>query len=113
MTAIVCSKCAEGRPSSVTTVHPSSRTFTFSLPRLIIGSIAITKPGFTLRPLATLDVVQYRRIFMEGAADAMATKLADDSKVMFVGECLNRSGYIRKEITRARRLRSLYKEPVP
>src|SRR5688572_3503879 len=52
VTAIVCSKCAEGRPSSVTTVQPSSRTFTFSVPRLIIGSIAMTRPGLTLYPFA-------------------------------------------------------------
>src|SRR4051812_46107413 len=41
----VCSKCAEGRPSLVTTVHPSLNISTVGLPALTIGSIAIVIPG--------------------------------------------------------------------
>jgi hypothetical protein len=40
--ATVCSKWAEGRPSLVTTVHPSESCLVSCLPRFIMGSIAIT-----------------------------------------------------------------------
>src|SRR5688500_20321912 len=41
----VCSKCAEGSPSRVTTVHPSFNISTAGFPALTIGSIAIVIPG--------------------------------------------------------------------
>src|SRR5258707_14262384 len=47
----VCSKWAEGIPSAVRTVHPSSSNFTSEAPILIIGSIARLMAAFNLRPL--------------------------------------------------------------
>src|SRR2546423_9202170 len=41
----VCSKCAEGSPSAVRTVHPSSSNLTSDVPILIIGSIARVMPA--------------------------------------------------------------------
>ena len=48
---IVCSKCAEGMPSAVQTVQPSSRNLTEAVPELIIGSIASVMPAFNFGPL--------------------------------------------------------------
>ncbi len=42
VTAIVCSKWAEGFRSRVTTVHPSESSCVFRVPMLIMGSIAMT-----------------------------------------------------------------------
>src|SRR6266436_4526681 len=50
----VCSKCAEGIPSAVRTVHPSSSNLTSAVPRLIIGSIASVIPAFNFGPLPRL-----------------------------------------------------------
>src|SRR5881396_24781 len=50
----VCSKCAEGIPSAVRTVHPSSSNFTSEAPILIIGSIASVMPAFSFGPLPRL-----------------------------------------------------------
>src|SRR4029453_3571641 len=50
----VCSKCAEGRPSAVTTVQPSSSNLTSEVPMLIIGSIASVIPAFNFGPLPRL-----------------------------------------------------------
>jgi hypothetical protein len=50
----VCSKCAEGIPSAVRTVHPSSSNLTSEVPMLIIGSIASVMPAFTFGPLPRL-----------------------------------------------------------
>src|SRR5215475_9335215 len=50
----VCSKCAEGRPSAVHTVQPSSSNRTSELPMLIIGSIASVMPVFNFGPLPRL-----------------------------------------------------------
>src|SRR5581483_8984163 len=47
----VCSKCADGFPSRVTTVHLSSSTRTPAVPMLTMGSIASVMPGFSLGPL--------------------------------------------------------------
>src|ERR1700755_310714 len=47
----VCSKCAEGIPSAVRTVHPSSSNLTSEVPMLIIGSIARVIPAFSFGPL--------------------------------------------------------------
>src|SRR5205809_7146724 len=41
----VCSKWADGIPSAVRTVHPSSRNLTSDVPILIIGSIASVMPA--------------------------------------------------------------------
>src|SRR5204862_7168221 len=49
-TATVCSKCAEGDPSSVTTVHLSSTVRISGPPTFTIGSIAIVIPGTSLGP---------------------------------------------------------------
>src|SRR6476659_7630024 len=48
---IVCSKCADGLPSAVQTVHPLSRNLTEAVPELIIGSIARVIPAFNLGTL--------------------------------------------------------------
>src|SRR5580765_3401698 len=48
---IVCSKCADGIPSAVQTVQPSSRNLTEAVPELIIGSIASVMPAFNFGPL--------------------------------------------------------------
>src|SRR6201987_2588302 len=50
----VCSKCAEGRPSAVHTVQPSSSNRTSDVPPLIIGSIASVIPAFNFGPLPRL-----------------------------------------------------------
>src|SRR5438477_7984749 len=50
----VCSKWAEGIPSAVRTVHPSSSNFTSDAPILIIGSIASVMPAFNFGPLPRL-----------------------------------------------------------
>src|SRR2546425_6024499 len=50
----VCSKCAEGIPSAVRTVQPSSSNLTSDVPMLIIGSMASVIPGFNFGPLPRL-----------------------------------------------------------
>src|SRR5436189_1400359 len=50
----VCSKCAEGIPSAVRTVQPSSSNRTSDAPMLIIGSIASVIPAFNFGPLPRL-----------------------------------------------------------
>jgi len=50
----VCSKCADGIPSAVRTVHPSSSNLTSDMPILIIGSIARVMPAFNFGPLPRL-----------------------------------------------------------
>src|SRR5450755_3223050 len=50
----VCSKWAEGKPSEVQTVQPSSNNRTPAPPRLIIGSIARVMPGLRRGPLPRL-----------------------------------------------------------
>src|SRR3989454_12743540 len=50
----VCSKCAEGMPSAVRTVHPSSSSLASDVPMLIIGSIASVIPAFNFGPLPRL-----------------------------------------------------------
>src|SRR5258708_19596511 len=47
----VCSKCAEGVPSAVRTVHPSSSNLTSDVPILIIASIPTVIPAFIFCPL--------------------------------------------------------------
>src|SRR5467141_2714446 len=47
----VCSKWAEGIPSAVHAVHPSSNNLTAAVPKLIIGSIASVIPAFSRGPL--------------------------------------------------------------
>src|SRR5881394_1379696 len=54
VTRTVCSKCAEGIPSAVRTVHPSSSNLTSEVPILIIGSIASVMPAFSFGPLPRL-----------------------------------------------------------
>src|SRR5213596_1437554 len=48
---IVCSKCADGIPSAVHTVQPSSSNLTEAVPELIIGSMASVIPAFNRGPL--------------------------------------------------------------
>src|SRR5262245_24829029 len=48
--AIPCSTCADGKPSSVTTVQPSDNTLVWCLPKFTIGSIAKTIPSFRTGP---------------------------------------------------------------
>src|SRR2546422_2576240 len=50
----VCSKCAEGIPSAVRTVQPSSSNLTSDVPILIIGSMARVMPAFNFGPLPRL-----------------------------------------------------------
>ena len=50
----VCSKCAEGIPSAVRTVQPSSSNLTAAVPKLIIGSIASVIPARNFGPLPRL-----------------------------------------------------------
>src|SRR6266436_180820 len=50
----VCSKCAEGIPSAVRTVQPSSSNRTAAVPKLIIGSIASVIPALSRGPLPRL-----------------------------------------------------------
>src|SRR2546425_12936622 len=50
VTSTVCSKCALGAPSAVTTVQPSLNICTALPPALIIGSIAMVMPGFNFAP---------------------------------------------------------------
>src|SRR5579884_3281152 len=50
----VCSKWAEGSPSAVRTVQPSSSNFTSDEPMLIIGSMARVMPSLSLGPLPRL-----------------------------------------------------------
>src|SRR5262245_2918353 len=54
VTRTVCSKCADGRPSAVHTVQPSSSNLTSEVPMLIIGSIASVIPAFNFGPLPRL-----------------------------------------------------------
>ena len=48
VTKTVCSKCADGEWSAVTTVQSSSNTFTVAQPMLTIGSIASVIPALNL-----------------------------------------------------------------
>src|SRR6059058_3038780 len=50
----VCSKWADGRPSAVHTVQPSSSNRTSEVPMLIIGSMASVMPAFNFGPLPCL-----------------------------------------------------------
>src|SRR5438046_4656413 len=50
----VCSKCAEGSPSAVRTVQPSSSKRTAAVPMLIIGSMARVIPALSRGPLPRL-----------------------------------------------------------
>src|SRR5246127_3334543 len=50
----VCSKCAEGIPSAVRTVQPSSSNLTSEGPMLIIGSMASVIPALSFGPLPRL-----------------------------------------------------------
>ena len=50
----VCSKCADQRPSAVTTVQSSSSVTVASEPRLNMGSSARAIPCFSLNPLPAL-----------------------------------------------------------
>src|SRR6184192_3564079 len=50
----VCSKCAEGIPSAVRTVQPSSSSLTSEVPMLIIGSMASVMLAFSFGPLPRL-----------------------------------------------------------
>src|SRR5438034_10624908 len=50
----VCSKCAEGIPSVVRTVQPSSSNLTSDLPMFIIGSLASVFLAFNFEPLPRL-----------------------------------------------------------
>src|SRR5260370_21855458 len=50
----VCSKCADGIPSAVRTVQPSSRSLTAAVPRVFIGSISSVIPPFNFGPLPRL-----------------------------------------------------------
>src|SRR5215468_897985 len=50
VTSTVCSKWADGAPSTVTAVHSSSRMRTPGAPRFTIGSIAKTMPGTSRGP---------------------------------------------------------------
>src|SRR5215472_6767942 len=50
----VCSKCADGSPSAVHTVQPSSSNRTSDVPTLIIGSMASVMPAFNFGPLPRL-----------------------------------------------------------
>src|SRR5215207_1852167 len=45
VTATVCSQCAAREPSAVTTVHSSSSTTVFVVPRVSMGSMASTEPA--------------------------------------------------------------------
>src|SRR4051812_5673391 len=51
---IVCSKWAEGVPSAVQTVQPSSSSRTEAVPKLTIGSIANVMPARSFGPLPRL-----------------------------------------------------------
>src|SRR5439155_23239731 len=50
----VCSKCAEGMPSAVRTVQPSSSNQTAAAPKLIIVSIESVIPARSFGPLPRL-----------------------------------------------------------
>src|SRR5664280_2778975 len=50
VTAMVCSKWADSRPSAVTTLHPSSRSRVAGPPALTIGSMAKTMPDRRVGP---------------------------------------------------------------
>src|SRR6266436_3667534 len=50
----VCSKCAEGIPSAVRTVQPSSSSLTSEVPMLIIGSMASVMPALNFGPVPRL-----------------------------------------------------------
>src|SRR5438093_590305 len=58
VTRTVCSKWADGIPSAVRTVHPSSSNLTSATPILIIGSIARVIPALDFGPLAA-DAVHH------------------------------------------------------
>src|SRR5437899_4988574 len=50
----VCSKWADGIPSAVHAVQPSSNNLTLAVPKLIMGSIASVIPAFRRGPLLRL-----------------------------------------------------------
>src|SRR5437588_8293600 len=50
----VCSKWADGIPSAVHAVQPSSNNLTLAAPKLIMGSIASVIPAFRRGPLLRL-----------------------------------------------------------
>ena len=51
---IVCSACADGEPSSVRTVQPSSATYTSPRPAAMIGSTVITRPSVSSGPFQAM-----------------------------------------------------------
>ncbi len=80
MTATENSKWAAILPSSVLAVQPSSSIFTRQLPAVIIGSMAMTSPGFINLPTSGHSIVRNLGVLMEVATDTVADEIANDSE---------------------------------
>ena len=71
----VCSKCAEGAPSAVFTVHPSASVADSPDPPEMTGSIEMTKPGPGMSIVPWVVVVGHKRFLVNRSADAVSSKL--------------------------------------
>ena len=71
----VCSKCAEGAPSAVLTVHPSASVADSPDPLEMTGSIADDQAGPEMSIVPWVVVVGHKRFFVNRSADAVASKL--------------------------------------
>src|ERR1051325_5471614 len=102
--ATVCSKWAESEPSSVTTVHLSSRVRMSAPPRFTIGSMAMVIPGTRrgARPARGLRVVRPRGFLVDRRADPVSHELAHDGVPRPLGHPLDGVPDIADMIARAR-----------
>ena len=73
VTTTVCSKCADGDPSAVLMVHPSSAVTDPPAPLEITGSTAMTSPGQRTLPVPWGIVVWNEGLLVDRPADAVTT----------------------------------------
>ena len=78
----VCSKWADGKPSEVQTVQPSSNSRTPAPPRLIIGSIARVMPCLEAWTAAAFAVIWDLRFFVQLPSHPVTDKFSHDAEVV-------------------------------
>ena len=81
----VCSNWAERDRSRVTAVQPSDSILTCGLPRLIIGSMVNSIPGFSCDAFARLAVMQDIRAVVKNLPQTVTAKIAHDAAALPFG----------------------------
>jgi len=103
--AIVCSKCAERVPSTLTTVHRSGIVRVPGIPTFTIGSIAIVRPGCRRTPRLA-SVVRHLRILVKPDPDPVPNQIAHDAEPGRFDYALHRRADVAYVILGSRRLNS-------